>query len=306
MDNMEERLQKILAKSGFGSRRACETIIAAGRVRVNGTLVELGSKADADSDSITVDNKPIPKPEAKVYIALYKPRGVLSTVDTPDSRPTVRQIVSLPGTIYPVGRLDVDSEGLILLTNDGELADHLTHPKYHHAKEYRVLVAKHPDNEQLEAFRHGVVLSDGYRTAPAEVRMETSYGKGAWLVVILYEGRKRQIRETCAQIGLPVVRIIRTRISTLKLGSLKPGQWRSLAAAEIAALKKGPVGLTGNSPKPARQKQQSKYKPESLRPRNHAGRSNPAYKRDSGSPTSRKNPIPQNRAPGRRKKQIHR
>src|SRR4030042_4596975 len=162
---MEERVQKILAHAGFGSRRACEDLITAGRVTVNGQVAHIGSKADLQEDQIKLDGKLIKPPEAYQYIILYKPRGVLSTVSSPDPRPTVRDLVPVQGTLYPVGRLDVDSEGLILLTNDGELADHLTHPKYHHAKEYRVLVAKHPDNEQLEAFRHGVVLSDGYRTA---------------------------------------------------------------------------------------------------------------------------------------------
>ena len=248
---MEERLQKILANAGYGSRRACELFITAGRVRVNGKLAELGSKADPDVDKITLDNKIIPPPEARIYVALYKPRGVLSTVEAPDPRTTVRELVDMPGNIYPVGRLDVDSEGLILLTNDGSLADQLTHPKYHHAKEYRVLVARQPDNEQLEAFRHGVVLPDGYRTKPAEVRLETLQGKGAWMNVVLYEGRKRQIRETCSSIGLPVVRIVRTRIATLKMGNLKPGQWRHLKNTEITALKdnsKEPLVKPGRTP----------------------------------------------------------
>jgi 23S rRNA pseudouridine2605 synthase len=139
--------------------------------------------------------------------------------------------------LYPVGRLDVESEGLILLTNDGELANHLTHPRYGHEKEYRVLVARRPDKEQLEAFRHGVVLEDGHRTLPAIVSIESGFGKGAWLRIILREGRKRQIREMCALVGLPVVRIVRIRISTLLLGNLKPREWRSLTENEVAELK---------------------------------------------------------------------
>lgn len=234
---MEERLQKILARAGFGSRRACEAYIIAGRVRVNDQIAKLGSKADPDKDRITLDGMLIPKPETPLYIAVHKPRGVLSTVDAPDPRPTVRGLVPLPGTLFPVGRLDVDSEGLILLTNDGDLANQLTHPKYGHEKEYRVLVARQPDEKQLDAIRHGVVLESGYRTAPAEVRVESLHGKGAWLNIILKEGRKRQIRETCAQIGLTVVRIIRVRIGTLHLGNLKPRQWRHLTASEIKALK---------------------------------------------------------------------
>ena len=132
------------------------------------------------------------------------------------------------GTLYPVGRLDVDSEGLILLTNDGELTNKLTHPRYGHEKEYRVLIARHPDDKQLNAWRHGVVMEDGYRTAPVQVDVETRSGEGTWVRVIMKEGRKRQIRDTCGQIGLPVVRIIRVRIGTIRLGNLKSKEWRYL------------------------------------------------------------------------------
>jgi 23S rRNA pseudouridine2605 synthase len=149
----------------------------------------------------------------------------------------VRDLVGIPGTVYPVGRLDVDSEGLILLTNDGELANRLTHPRYGHEKEYKVLVARHPDDEQLEAFRRGVVLEDGHRTAPANVRVDTLAGKGAWLRVILKEGHKRQIREVCTLLGLPVVKLIRIRIGSLLLGGMKPREWRHLSPEEIKALK---------------------------------------------------------------------
>jgi 23S rRNA pseudouridine2605 synthase len=234
---MEERLQKIMAKAGLGSRRDCEQLISAGRVLVNGKAAILGSKADPGVDHIVVDGTPLRKAEALSYVALNKPRGVLSTTDTPDSRQTVRDLVPLPGTLYPVGRLDVESEGLVLLTNDGDLANKLTHPRYGHEKEYRVLVAKVPDDMQLEAWRHGVVLDDGYRTAPASVEIEAIAGKGAWLRVILREGRKRQIREMGFKTGLTVVRIVRIRIGSLHLGSLKPGEWRNLTPKEIVSLK---------------------------------------------------------------------
>jgi 23S rRNA pseudouridine2605 synthase len=234
---MEERLQKILAAAGYGSRRSCEELIAAGRVTVNGQLAHLGSKADAQKDQVKLDGKPIKLPQSYQYVAVYKPRDVLSTVSAPDPRPTVRDLVPLEGTLYPVGRLDVDSEGLILLTNDGQLANRLTHPRYEHEKEYRVLVARHPDQEQLNAWRHGVVLEDGYHSAPVQVEVQSHSGKGTWLRVIMKEGRKHQIRETCRQIGLPVVSIIRIRIGSLQLGNLKPNQWRHLTPAEIKALK---------------------------------------------------------------------
>ena len=232
-----ERLQKILARAGLGSRRACEELINSGRVRVNGEIAKLGDKADPEKDRILFDGQPITPPQPLTYVALYKPRGVLSSVTANDPRPTVLDLVDVPGRIYPVGRLDVDSEGLILLTNDGELANRLTHPRYGHEKEYRVLVARHPDKKQLEVWQRGVVLSDGYRTAPAKVRFASTTGKGAWLHVTLREGRKRQIRETGSQIGLPVVKIVRVRIGTLRLGSLKPRQWRYLTPKEIDKLK---------------------------------------------------------------------
>src|SRR5919197_5046745 len=150
---MPERLQKILAQAGYGSRRACEQFISAGRVRVNGQIASLGQKADPAADKITVDGKPIAMAEKLLYIALYKPRNVLSTVEHErgDERQTVRDIVEVPGHLYPVGRLDFESEGLVLMTNDGELTNRLTHPKYGHTKEYRVLLAKRPDPDQLEA-----------------------------------------------------------------------------------------------------------------------------------------------------------
>jgi 23S rRNA pseudouridine2605 synthase len=235
---MEERLQKILAAAGYGSRRSCEEIILAGRVTVNGQPVHLGSKADIQRDQIKLDGKLIKPPEAFQYIALYKPRGVISAVTSPDPRPTVRDLVPIQGTLYPVGRLDVDSEGLMLLTNDGELANQLTHPRFDHEKEYRVLVARHPDDQQLAAWRHGVVLEDGYQSLPVQAEIVSHSGKGTWVTVIMKEGRKRQIRDTCHQIGLPVVSIIRVRIGGLRLGNLKPSQWRHLTPNEVSGLKK--------------------------------------------------------------------
>ena len=238
---MEERLQKIMAQAGLGSRRACETIITAGHVTVNGQKAILGQKADPDKDHILLDGQPLKAEQALAYIALYKPRGVVSTAEEEYGRLTVLDLVPVDTRLYPVGRLDIDSEGLVLLTNDGDLAYTLSHPKFGHTKEYRVLVARQPDPNQIEAWRRGVVLEDGYRTAPAEVLVESRFGKGAWLRVILQEGRKRQIREMGARTGLPVVRIVRVRISTLQLGKLKPREWRYLSVEEVSALKK-PAG----------------------------------------------------------------
>jgi 23S rRNA pseudouridine2605 synthase len=237
---MEERIQKLLARSGFGSRRSCEEFITAGRVKVNGKVALLGCKADLIKDTIIVDGKPLPKSEPpRVYIALHKPRRILSDIDAKDPRPSVHDLVPDSKTLFAVGRLDFDSEGLILLTNDGELANKLTHPRYGHEKEYRVLVSKRPDEEQLAIWRRGVVLEDGYKTAPAKVTVEHEAGKSVWIRVILHEGRKRQIREVGIRIGLPVQRIVRVRIGKLLLGEMKPGEWRKLTSLEVKRLKEG-------------------------------------------------------------------
>ncbi|NMB53209.1 MAG: rRNA pseudouridine synthase [Leptolinea sp.] len=235
---MEERIQKIMSRSGLGSRRDCEELIAAGRVKVNGEKAILGTKADAAVDTITVDGRALSKDEPeRIYIALNKPRNVLSDSDPDDPRQCVRDLISVPGHLFTVGRLDFESEGLVLMTNDGELANRLTHPRYGHEKEYRVLLAATPDEEQLSTWRRGVVMEDGDRTLPADVQIESKLGKGAWVRVIMREGRKRQIREVGKRIGLPVVRILRVRIGTLRLGTLKPGEWRHLTKEEVNTLR---------------------------------------------------------------------
>ncbi|RLC60130.1 MAG: pseudouridine synthase [Chloroflexota bacterium] len=234
---MEERLQKILARAGFGSRRACEELIRQGRVAINGQVAQLGQKADPDCDRITVDGEPVRVKRRHTYIALHKPRGVLSDEgDGSGSLPTVRDLVPLPGHLFPVGRLDLRSEGLILLTDDGDLTHRLTHPRFGHEREYRVLVEGEPDKATLRKWRRGVFL-DGRRTAPAEVTI-TGREKGrTWLRVVLREGRKRQVRRVAAMLGHPVQRLIRVRIGPLRLGDLKPGQWRRLSDAEVKALR---------------------------------------------------------------------
>lgn len=207
------------------------------RVRVNGQIATLGTKADRQKDHITVDGQPIPRPEPLKYIALHKPPGVLSTVKSPDERPTVRDYVHVSGRLYPVGRLDVDSEGLILMTNDGKLTNRLTHPRYEHEKEYRVFVRGRPGSDQLKTWQEGVLLQDGYRTQPAGVEIEKHEKGGTWLRVILREGKKRQIRRMGDETGLTVERIIRVRIADLTLGDLPPGEWRHLTDQEVQKLK---------------------------------------------------------------------
>ncbi len=234
---MKIRLQKILAQAGYGSRRSCETLISEGRVKINGLTASLGMKADPDEDEISVDGKPISSPELQRYVILHKPKGVLSTVTSPDNRPTVRSLINLPGRLFPVGRLDFTSEGLVLMTNDGELTNFLTHPRYEHEKEYRVLVTRKPSKEQLNAWRKGIKLEDNIRTLPAEVWVEKHDRDGIWLGVILKEGKNRQIHRMGDASGLPVKRLIRVRIASLNLGELKPGEWRDLTKKEITELK---------------------------------------------------------------------
>ncbi len=249
---MEERLQKILAQAGYGSRRACEEFILQGRVTVNGRGAQLGQKADPRVDRVAVDGSAIVLPDELTYVALHKPRGVISSLAAQGNRQTVRELVPLPGRLYPVGRLDVDSEGLILLTNDGALTDYLTHPRYESEKEYRVLVRGEPDEDQLNAWRRGVVL-EGKRTAPAQVRREEKAATGAWLRVTMHEGRKHQIRDIGAALGLPVRRLIRMRMGSLTLGNLPTGEWRELKPGEIETLR---AGLAATSrpghPRPAK------------------------------------------------------
>lgn len=237
-----ERLQKLLAAAGYGSRRACEDYVSAGRVRVNGKTAQLGDKADPQTDKITVDGEPLAV-EKLVYFALNKPRGVVSSLEAQGERDTVRDLVKVPQRVYPVGRLDVLSEGLVLLTNDGDLTNRLTHPRYGHEKEYRVSVLGDVDGELLRTWARGVVIKDeegnSERTAPARVEIEKRSGEGCWLRVTMREGKKHQIRRVAETLGLHVLRLIRVRFGSLELGNLATGSWRSLTPREVAALKQG-------------------------------------------------------------------
>ena len=233
----EDRVQKILSRAGFGSRRGCEKFIEEGRVTVNGEVVSLGAKADPKADDIRLDGNPVGKPEKKVYIAVHKPRNMLSLDAPDDPRPSVFDLVKDQRHLYPVGRLDFDSSGLVLLTNDGRLANRLTHPRYEHDKEYEVRVTRRPDEEQLAIWRRGVVLEDGYRTLPAKVEVKAYSKSGAWLIITLREGKNRQIRRTGARIGLPVRQIRRIRIGPVELGKLQPGNFRYLKPEEIQELR---------------------------------------------------------------------
>jgi 23S rRNA pseudouridine2605 synthase len=228
-----ERLQKVLARTGFGSRRVCENLIAAGRVRVNGEVAVLGRRVDPDHDRVEVDGAGVGVRAGLVHYLLNKPRGVVSTASDPQGRTTVVQLVPAEPRVFPVGRLDTDTEGLLLLTNDGELTHRLTHPSFGVEKEYLAEVDGSPSPAALRQLREGVVLDDG-PTAPARVAAVPPRA----LRLVIHEGRNRQVRRMCEAVGLPVVRLVRTRIGPLADRDLAPGAYRELSLAEVRALAK--------------------------------------------------------------------
>jgi 23S rRNA pseudouridine2605 synthase len=233
----KERLQKVLAHAGVASRRACESLITAGRVTVNGEIVrELGTKVDLDDDKVYVDGIPIQKSVDSIYIMLNKPVGVVSTASDTQGRTTVVELVNLAERIFPIGRLDVNSEGLLLLTNDGALTQRLTHPRFQVEKEYHGLLEPAPNQQALRQWREGVLL-EGVRTAPAQVDIRTLTQRGAWVRIVMHEGRKRQIREVARLFGCKVRRLIRVREGAITLGKLPTGQWRYLRPDEIESLR---------------------------------------------------------------------
>lgn len=242
-----ERLQKLLAIAGIASRRASEELIVQGRVEVNGAVVRtLGSKADPETDTVKVDGRRLRFDVRPRYILLNKPKGVVTTRKDPQRRRTVIDLLAgVREYVYPVGRLDYDSEGLLLLTSDGDLAAQLTHPRHAVERVYEAVVAGAPADDDLERLRRGVFL-DGARTAPAEIRRAGTVDKGSRggsrdaltkLIITLREGRNRQVRRMCASIGHPVRKLTRTRMGPIKLGDLRPGHWRDLTPREVAKLK---------------------------------------------------------------------
>jgi len=258
---MEERIQKLIAQAGIASRRAAEEMVKQGRVRINGDVAALGQKADPQKDEIRVDGRVLPRPERLRYYIVHKPRGYLSSTveDEQIFVPTVLELVKSEVRLYPVGRLDVNSEGLVLLTNDGDLTNRITHPRYGHEKTYKVLLEGRVNEEKLNTWRSGVTLPDGFRAGPVKVKTIESDRDGTWVRVVMREGHKRQIRETAEVLGHTVKRIIRTHIGPLALGDLPPGKSRELTHEEIAVLKdvmgagkRRRLPQQGSSGKPAR------------------------------------------------------
>jgi len=233
----EQRVQKILAQADFGSRRHCESIISSGRVQVNGKIIGLGAKADPLKDVILVDGARINTVFESICIVVNKPKGVLTSnkAEPDDSRPTIRELVEVPGHLFPIGRLDADSEGLLILTNDGELANRISHPRYEHTKTYKVTVKGKLSRATSEAWESGVWLDDS-RTAACSVKVLQTSKRSTVLRIVMLEGRKRQIRRVAQQLGHPVMRLVRTHIGQLGLGTLRKGAWYQLDEGEIEAL----------------------------------------------------------------------
>jgi pseudouridine synthase len=267
---MAERLQKILSQWGIASRRQAEQMILAGRVRLNGTVVQLGQKADPHADSIEVDGKPIrldARPQL-AYLLLHKPAGVVSTCHDPQGRTTVLDL--LPAAmrrwgLHPVGRLDAASTGALLLTNDGEVTVCLTHPRHSIAKTYHVWVQGHPPEAVLQQWRQGVLL-DGRLTRSAEVRVLQTDWQATLLEIVLKEGRNRQIRRVAEQLGFPVMQLHRTAIGEIRLGKLPSGQHRALFPNEVAFLH-GQLSQTERSGSNPSQREPAKLKtkPQTVR-----------------------------------------
>ncbi len=225
----------MLARAGFGSRRACEVLIEAGRVRLDGNVVVLGDRVDPDRDRLTVDDVPVATQPGLVYYLLHKPVGTVTTASDPQGRPTVVELVPADPRVFPVGRLDRDTEGLLLLTNDGELAQLLTHPRHGVEKTYLAEVTGSVTPAALRALREGIELDDG-PTAPARARLRDEHGGRSALELTIHEGRKRQVRRMCKAVGLRVDRLVRTRIGPVSDLGLPPGEWRPLALDEVRAL----------------------------------------------------------------------
>jgi 23S rRNA pseudouridine2605 synthase len=236
-----ERLQKILARAGLASRREAERWILEGRITVNGTVVrKLGSQADPAKDSIKVDGKRVKSAAAPLYYAFHKPPGIITTLNDPDHRPDLTPYLARLGEkrrVFPVGRLDYNTTGILLLTNDGELALRLTHPRFGVKKIYRIKLSACPTEEDLAHLRQGIRLDDGM-TAPARVRIVEKLKKNAWVEIELHEGRKREVRRMFEALGYFVEKLIRVRFGPISLGALAPGALRPLSQIEVQSLKR--------------------------------------------------------------------
>lgn len=234
---MEQRVQKILAQMGIASRRKAEELIIEGRVTVNGKIATLGMKADPARDHIKVDGRLLVRPEPKIYLVFNKPAGVVTSLSDPEGRPTIKDFLKgIKYRVFPVGRLDYDSEGLLLITNDGDFAHCILHPSKKMPKTYVVKVKGIADEGEMEKLRKGVRLEDGL-TAPAKAKKIRQSESNSWIEITIHEGRKRQVRRMLEKVGYPVIKLRRIAIGGLKLGDLKPGEMRRLTLEEVKELK---------------------------------------------------------------------
>lgn len=234
---MPERLQKALSAAGIASRRRSEELIVAGRVRVNGEVATLGDRVDAATDVVEVDGERITLDTTLRYVLLNKPQGFVSTTSDPEGRPTVTDLINLPDRLYPVGRLDRDTEGLLLLTNDGDLVHRLLHPSFEVERTYLALVPGPVRREVLSRLRDGVELDDG-PARPRRVRLAEQHAGKAVLEIVMTEGRKREVRRMLAAVGLPVERLARVAFGGVELGDLRQGKWRFLTDPEVNRLRR--------------------------------------------------------------------
>ena len=325
------RLNKLLASRGLGARRKCDALIAAGSVRVNGTVVkEPGTHVLPERDRIEVHGRPIPGRATLRYLMVHKPVGVITTLDDPEGRPTIRTLLPPGPRMFPVGRLDAETSGLILVTNDGTLAHHLMHPRYGVRKVYRARLDRLPDAEQIRRLREGVEFEPRVVSAPCEVRVLRARPDRAEIEIVLHEGRYRQVRRMCEAVGLAVVRLHRPIYGPLTLGELPRGAWRDLTAEEVRRLKgesarpvprparaarpagatPRPVGTTprpvGTTPRPARPAPRTTGRSRSARPAHAVPRTTPAPRttRTSrpGGPGLRRSRSPRPGEPGARRK----
>jgi 23S rRNA pseudouridine2605 synthase len=287
---MEERLQKILSRAGIASRRAAERVLAEGRITVNGkTVTEVGTKADLDRDDVRVDGVRVRPPQAAVYLALNKPKGVVTTRHDPEGRPTVMQLVPAVAGLFPVGRLDVGTEGLLFLTNDGAFAERVAHPRYEVPRVYLAKVRNVPEPETIERLRRGVTV-DGERLAADRVRLVES-DKNAWVEVTLHEGKHHEVRRLLEAVGHPVSKLRRVSIGPITVKGLEPGEFRALTPREIHSLMKPGARRPGRPAAPARPRRP----PNARRARPH-GRPAPQGSGRSGTHESSGRPSPPGRS----------
>jgi pseudouridine synthase len=293
---MAERLQKLMAQAGIASRRHAEEMILKGRVTVNGQRANLGDKADLTTDDVRVDGARLRVNDERIYIMLNKPMGIVTavTAQEQESRRTVRDLIPVEGHLYPAGRLDADSEGLVILTNDGDLALKLTHPRYDHPKVYEVALVGSVPDDVFDIWRRGVVLDDG-PTKPVEIKVLTRDKEMTWIRVTMREGRKRQIRRIATTLGHPVRQLIRTQFDTLVLGDLRRGAWRYLTPTEVEVLQKS----AASTPHRVRVRRRPEGE-KSAAPRSRAGASSPTRRTAKSSGLSSGRPASRTRKPASR------